>query len=223
VYYAIMWAIIRFAGFALLHYVIMWTIIPQRRVYLLPLPPSPMVDDAAEEAAERVAKCVKWSDGWAKANPDPVVADAIADGLVTLGCLPRSRLKRMLERETLEPESLTEGQMHYLNQEGMLDPEEAETVDDDGEEEEEADDGDGGRTSLSDLPEEEQERLVAKMEKEIEKQLAEMRASDADDGDGDDEETAQEAETADDGGEEREEADGEGDSDDDMIRASRAM
>ena len=173
-----------------------------------------MADDAAEEAAERVAKCVKWSNGWAEANPDPVVADAIADGLVTLGCLPKGRLQRMLEREVLDPETLTEGQMHFLNQKGLLDPEEVETVDD--EEEEEADD---------DLDEEEQERLVAKMEKEIEKQLAEMRASDVDDGaDGDGvDETGQEGETADDGDEEAEEGDDGGDGDDDMIRASEAM
>jgi len=176
--------------------------------------------DEAEEAAERVAKCVKWSNGWAEANPDPVVADAVAEGLVTLGCLPSSRLKRMLERETLEPESLTEGQMHYLGQKGLLDPEEVETVDDD--EEEEADDGDGGRTSLSDLDEEAQERLVAKMEEEIEERVAEARADDGADGDGVDE-TGQEGETADGGDEEAENADDGGDGDNSIRTASQAM
>jgi hypothetical protein len=181
--------------------------------------------DEAEEAAERVAKCVKWSNGWAEANPDPVVADAIADGLVTLGCLPSSRLKRMLEREVLDPETLTEGQMHFLNQKGLLDPEEVETVDDDDGKEEEADGGDGGRTSLSDLDEEAQERLVAQMEEEIKKQLDEMRASDADGGDGDDvdEETGQEGETADGGDEEAEKADDGSDGDDGIRTASQAM
>ena len=181
--------------------------------------------EEAEKAAERAAKCVKWSNGWAEANPDPVVADAIADGLVTLGCLPKSRLKRMLEREILDPETFTEGQMHHLSQRGLLDPEEAETVDD-GDDEEEADDGDGGRASLDDLDEEAQERLVAQMEEEIKKQLDEMRASDADDGAGGDdvdEETGQEAETADDGDNGEEKADDGGDGDDGMISASQAM
>ena len=132
-----------------------------------------MAEEATEEAAERVAKCVKWSSGWAEVNPDPVVADAVADGLVTLGCLPKSRLKRMLERETLDPETLTEGQMHYLSQQGLLDPEEAETVDD----------GDGGRVSLDDLDEEAREQLIAEMEEEIEKELAKARADDGGDDD----------------------------------------
>ena len=186
-----------------------------------------MAEEATEEAAERVAKCVKWSSGWAEVNPDPVVADAIADGLVTLGCLPKSRLKRMLERETLDPETLTEGQMHYLSQQGLLDPEEAETVDDgDGEEEADDGDGDGGRVSLDDLDEEAREQLIAEMEEEIEKELAKARADDGADGDDVDdvdEETGQEAETADDGDERAEKADDGGDGDDAALTASQAM
>ena len=185
----------------------------------LPLPPG-MVDDATEVDAEEVAKCVKWSQGWAEANPDPVVADAVADGLVTLGCLPKARLRRMLNREALEPETLTEGQMKFLGDKGLLDPEEAETVDDGDDGEEEADDGDDGRASLDDLDEEAQERLVAQMEEEIKKQLDEMRASDADDGADGDEETGQEA---DDGDEAGQEGDDGGDGDDGIRTASQAM
>jgi hypothetical protein len=183
--------------------------------------------DEATEAAEQVSKCVKWSQGWAETNPDPVVADAIGEGLVTLGCLPKSRLRRMLSNGTLEPETLTEGQMQFLNQKGLLDPEEVETVDN-GDSEEEADgvDDGGGMASLDDLDEEARERLISEMEERIEKRVAEMRASDADDGaDGDDvdEETGQEAETADDGDEEAEKADGGGDGDDSIRTASQAM
>jgi len=181
-----------------------------------------MADDAIEKAAERIQKCVKWSKGWAEVNPDPVVADAVADGLVTLGCLPKGRLRRMLEREVLDPESLTEGQMHYLNQQGLLDPEEAETVDDGGEEEEEeeeeADDGDDGDASIMD--EEERERIVDEMAEEIERRLAEAQASD---GGADGDETGQEGETADGAAEEAEKADDRGDGDDGMISASQAM
>jgi len=175
-----------------------------------------MADEVLEEAVDRIQKCVKWSRGWSEANPDPVVADAVEDGLVTLGCLPKSRLQRMLSNEILEPQDLSESQMQYLGQQGLLDPEEVETVDDGDEEEgDEADDGDDGSVSLDDLDEDERERLVAEIREEIEEKIR----SD----DGGDEETGQEAETADDGDEEREEADGGGDSDDGALTASEAM
>jgi hypothetical protein len=177
-----------------------------------------MADDAIEEAAERIQKCVKWSQGWAEANPDPVVADAVAEGLVTLGCLPKSRLKRMLEREVLDPETLTEGQMHYLNQQGLLDPDDAEAVDDGGDEEEEADDGDDGGVSIDDLDEEERRRIIGEIEKEVERRVA-----DADGADDVDEETGQEAETVDDGDEEAEKADDGGDDGGSIRTASQAM
>jgi len=128
-----------------------------------------MADEAMEEAVERIQKCVKWSQGWAEANPDPVVADAVEDGLVTLGCLPRARLQRMLKREVLEPDTLTESQMKFLGDKGLLDPKEVETVDDD---EEKADDGDDGGVTLDDLDEDERERLVEELREEIEEKMA---------------------------------------------------
>ena len=180
----------------------------------LPLPLY-MASEQLEEAVERIQKCVKWSRGWAEANPDPVVADAVEDGLVTLGCLPKGRLQRMLSNEVLEPEDLSENQMQFLGQKGLLDPEEVETVDDD-DEEEEADGADDGGVSLDDLDEDEREQLVEELREEIEEKMA-------DDDGGADEETDQEAETADDGDEEAQEADDGGDGNDGMIRASEAM
>jgi len=173
-----------------------------------------MASEQIEEVAEQIQKCVKWSKGWSEANPDPVVAEAVGDGLVTLGCLPKGRLQRMLKNETLEPQDLSEGQMHFLNQKGLLDPEEAETVGD-GDEEEEADDG---GISIDDLDEEERERLVEEIEKEVERRVAD----DNDDGDDDDENAPDSAEEEAAGLEEFQDDD-QDDGDDGMISASEAM
>lgn len=175
-----------------------------------------------DEAVEQIQQCVKWSKGWAEANPDPVVADAVEDGLVTLGCLPKARLQRMLKSETLEPRDLSESQMQFLNQKGLLDPEEAETVDD-SDEEGKADDDDDSGVSLDDLDEEERERLIEEMREEIEEQMTGDEDGDSDDGADADEEPAEEEPEAEEETEAGLEDFRDGGDDDDLLMADEAM
>lgn len=178
-----------------------------------------MADEVLEEAVDRIQKCVKWSRGWSEANPDPVVADAIEDGLVTLGCLPKGRLQRMLKNEVLEPGDLSESQMQYLGQQGLLDPEEVETVGDGDEEKaDKADDGDDGSVSLDDLDEEEREQLIEELREEIEEKMADDGGDDSDD-----DENAPDAAEEEPAGLEEFQDDDQDDGDDDDLLASDAM